>query len=674
MNGVTSASVQVRAPGSWRLSVEPLGGSPDANIASRVSLSPSTGTGNAVVSLTVNPQGLASDPDHQFALRLEASGRTVTRSIVFSFPDVTGYAMRRVDALGGEGLEADQAATLPPSALGVVISAGSAEAGASGQAFSRADVQNQASAATQPADATLRSGPSEQPFSRSLLDAATSPAGTVTLIVGVERAGGTPLQTLGEQAATLGPDSAALRSLSTAVSHIAGATVQGRFDEASLALVEVPATDAENTLRQLRSTPGVRYAELPELIYPLANDEFRHLQWGMDTVGVEQLWPVADGTGITIAILDNGFYPDHPDLQGNIVGQYDAGDQKPTVRATRAECGTHGTHVAGIAAATANNGIGVIGAAPGAGLYLVDLDYETQPGCPMNAVSLVRALDHVVNGGTPLAHIINMSIGTANDLGQGVQDALQAAVNAGIILVGASGNTRCVGGQDTFVPVSYPAAYSQVWAVGATDKFNDRACYSHIGGELFVVAPGGDGFNPGGARDTILSTDHDFASGTHRYGWMEGTSMASPMVAGVVALLKSASPTATNADIRQSIIEGAQDLGAPGRDNLYGHGLIDAVAAYDALTGGAEPPPPPPPPPPVGRMRLIVVGYGTYDLHADGVFTLQNWPTGTVTVIVETDDNDNGVYGEPGEYRGQATVSVQFDAQQTLVVYLDEQE
>ena len=114
----------------------------------------------------------------------------------------------------------------------------------------------------------------------------------------------------------------------------------------------------------------------------------------------------------------------------------------------------------------------------------MDLDYETRPGCPMDSASLIRGLDYVVNGGAPRAQVVNMSIGTPSDLGRATRDALVAAQRAGLVLVGAAGNTQCSGGRDTFVPVSYPAAYPEVWAIGATDPGNGRACYSHVGGEL----------------------------------------------------------------------------------------------------------------------------------------------------------------------------------------------
>ena len=621
MNGVTAATVQVVAPGAWRLQVVSDGG-----FAGRVRLSRASGTGSAVTTLTVDPEGLDPRQRYAFQLRLEAGGDVRTAAVEFSFPDVRGQVL-----LGGPG-----AAALGPAAL-----------------------------APEGELHPLAAAPALYPASVDLAPL-TSAAGTVTLLVGLEAAdrGLAAARLPGEPSAT------ALSSLAATVDGLAGAALQGGFEAAGLAFVEVPAAEVAAAAARLSAAAGVRYVELPVPLYPYSFDEFRGLQWNLDVVGAERLWPVTRGEGVTIAVLDNGFYPDHEDLAANVVGQYDAGDGKSSVRATRAACGTHGTHVAGIAAAVADNGIGVAGAAPGAGLLLVDLDYETRPGCPMDSASLIRGLDYVVNGGAPRAQVVNMSIGTPSDLGRATRDALVAAQRAGLVLVGAAGNTQCSGGRDTFVPVSYPAAYPEVWAIGATDPGNGRACYSHVGGELRFVAPGGDSSYDSGRFDAVYSTDHDPVAGQDTYGWMEGTSMAAPLVSGVVALLWSAVPSATPEELLQALIAGAVDLGDPGRDNLFGYGLVDAPAAFEALTGGSEPPPPPPPPPPSRVVRITVPGYGTHVLDPDGAFTLIDAPLGPLTVVAESDDDGDGVFAEPGEGRGSATVDVEFDADNRVYVEL----
>src|SRR5690606_22574740 len=121
--------------------------------------------------------------------------------------------------------------------------------------------------------------------------------GTVTLIVGLEPAD-RGLATAGLAGP---PSAAAVGSLSMALNGIAGAAVETRFDAAGLMLIEVPAADASNAVARLEATRGVRYVELPVPIYSFSTDQFRHLQWNLDEVEAEQLWPVSDGTGVTIA-------------------------------------------------------------------------------------------------------------------------------------------------------------------------------------------------------------------------------------------------------------------------------------------------------------------------------------------------------------------------------------
>jgi subtilisin family serine protease len=146
---------------------------------------------------------------------------------------------------------------------------------------------------------------------------------------------------------------------------------------------------------------------------------------------------------------------------------------------------------------------------------------------------------------------------------------------------------------------------------------------------------------------------------------MQGTSMASPLVAGVVALLKAAEPGATDEQIREALADSAIDLGATGRDEQFGYGLINPLGAYAALTDST-----PPPPQPGYRVRIRAPDYPDSFLESDGIFTLMNAPMGLLTVTAESDDNGNGVYGEPGEYRGAATIDVRFNQPNTVNIYM----
>lgn len=654
LDGVTTATVQVRAPSAWSLSVE----ASNTALENATTFTPSAGSGDATATLTIDPLGIAPGThDMTVVLQAErASGGTVDvrRAVTFSFPEVEGVVVK----VGSAG-----AAAIDPLAA----------------SFRAIPLATETSAARPTArDGTAGDGAGDEATGEAGRPADDGEAGDVsahfgddgsatTLLVGLEaadpvlRASGAPGR----------PSSRAIDALTRELASLDGASITSRFDEAGLAIVRVPAAAVD--IERLRATPGVRYVERPQQLVPFVNDEFRHAQWNLDRIDAEAAWQVADGSGVTIAVLDTGFYPAHSDLAGNVVGTYDAIDHRPDITVPFDDCGTHGTHVAGVAAAVTDNGIGVAGTAPGAGLLLVDLGDESKVTCPMDTSRLIDGLDYVVNGGSPRAEVVNLSLGTSSDLGMAVRDALIATKNAGVTIVAASGNTQCTGGGDTFDPVSYPAAYPEVLAIGATGAADERACYSHVGGELWLVAPGGNSARRNDTADMILSTVYDFAFDGPDYAYMEGTSMASPAVAAVAAMLKQAVPSATPDEIAQAMADSAEDLGDSGFDYLFGHGMVDAPAALAALTGGPEPEPDPDPEPDPATLYLRVPGYPDSQLDPDGIFTLVDAPIGPLTVTAGSDENGNGVLGDAGEYYGQATLTVDFDQPNQVTVEVEQQ-
>lgn len=426
-----------------------------------------------------------------------------------------------------------------------------------------------------------------------------------------------------------------------------GVSVRSAFARAGV--VTVRAQDAQAAAGRLARLPGVRYVEAPVLLHAASNDPYRSDQWNLDVVQAEQAWPSGDGTGTTIAVIDRGFDPSHPDLQGNVSGTYDAVTGGTDVTVTDPACTAHGTHVAGIAAAVANNGIGIAGVAPGAKLLLVNIGDDTTSNCAMTTTSLIAALAYVTNNGSPLARVVNMSLGSSTALGQGVQDALSAAQSAGIVLVAAAGNDTTT--QPT--PVTYPAAYPQVLAVGATTPTDQIAFYSDRGPNLWVVAPGGGtATGVGSQSDEVLSTWYDLSVSppVPTYHDLEGTSMASPVVAGIAAQLLTERPGATVDQIATALASGATDLGPTGFDDTYGYGLVNAVASKQALTTLSP--------------LLLKTGDGRiFDVVRGVPFTVANLPVGTVTLTAGTDDNGDGTIGDAsGELYGQTTVSVAFNA------------
>ena len=226
----------------------------------------------------------------------------------------------------------------------------------------------------------------------------------------------------------------------------------------------------------------------------------------------------------------------------------------------------HGTHCAGIIAAV-DNDIGVIGVAPEANLYALKILDSKGSGSSSN---LIAAIDWAINTyddgiDSNEIQIISMSLGS--NLGDSaLEEVCSEAYEHGILLVAAAGNDGDVSG--TGDTADYPAAYSSVIAVAATDSNNVRASFSSTGPAMELAAPGVD----------ILSTYWTRRSGS-TYATASGTSMACPHVAGTAALVLYANPTFTNEDVRGKLAQTATDLGTSGRDTLYGFGLVNAMEA-----------------------------------------------------------------------------------------------
>ncbi len=570
MNGTTQATATVSAGTSWSLSTS------DPGI---VSFQPSTGTGDATVTLTVDPTTL-SPGSYTFDATLSAGSDVVHRSVDFSFPDLQGTVTT------ASPLRATPAASTTPFP--------------------------------------------DAPLGRSAAAAAPIPAGPARLLVGVARA--TARGVAGGTLATQAVD---------AVASTPGVTVERRF--AAAGVLSVRADDAATAAARLRAQPGVRYVEAVQRVEPFTNDTYFGDQWNLGVVRAEAAWGTATGAGVRVAVLDHGLDPAHADLAANVAGSYDAvhGTSPATFDSA---CNAHGTHVAGIIAAVADNATGIAGIAHGADLLLVDLG-DHASSCTMDTVSLVAGLDWVTNGGSPRADVINLSLGFDTD-SQAVHDAVTAARDAGITVVAATGNSGAA--------VAYPAAYPEAIAVGATGYASDAAGssvapYSNAGPQVWVVAPGGS--NDGTPSHGVLSTWYT-STADDVYAYEIGTSMASPAVAAVAALMLSTRPGATPQQIAQALADGATDLGPTGRDDASGYGLVDAPAAIAALAGTAPP----------SSWILRVSDGRELTLPANGAFSVPDVPTGSVTLTAGTDENRNGVLGDPGEYYGQVTVDVQFDA------------
>ncbi len=291
--------------------------------------------------------------------------------------------------------------------------------------------------------------------------------------------------------------------------------------------------------------------------------------WGVKKIGSGTVHDGGNtGSGVKVAILDTGIDYSHPDLAANYQGGYDFVNNDADPRDDEG----HGTHVAGTVAA-ADDGQGVVGVAPGAALYALKVLDSSGSG---SFSSIIAALEWCVANGI---QVTNNSYGSSQDPGPLVQQAFDAAQAAGIVNVASAGNSGNPSGKGD--NVGYPARYASTIAVAATDASDARASFSSTGAAVELSAPG------------VGVSSCKLGGGYISYS---GTSMASPHVAGAVALCLAAGQS----DPRGLLATTAVDLGVSGRDAKFGYGRIDLVAA---LIGA---PPPPPPPPPSGALAVSV--------------------------------------------------------------------
>jgi thermitase len=290
------------------------------------------------------------------------------------------------------------------------------------------------------------------------------------------------------------------------------------------------------------------------------------------------------GADVRIAIVDTGIDARQPDLAGKVIAAANF-----TASNTTADLSGHGTHVAGIAAASFNNGIGIAGMAPSARLMdikvlAVDADGQTAGDCADVADGIVWATNHGAN-------VINMSLGSRSPC-HAMALAMDYAYSHGALPIAAAGN-------DASTALNYPAAYDHVVSVAATSAGDQLAGFSNRGaGWVDVAAPGAG----------IVSTLPTYANGTGAidYGYLSGTSMAAPVVSGIAALIWAQMPVGqANRDVEARIFASAEPVAGTGTDWRYG--LVDACRAVTAdapLCSPLAPPAPgtPAPTPPPSQV------------------------------------------------------------------------
>ena len=405
---------------------------------------------------------------------------------------------------------------------------------------------------------------------------------------------------------------AALKSATGAVpSSVRGAPLALRHERRMAVGAEVVSTsrkldrvEAESLMRQLAANPNVEYVEVDQLLQHALtpNDPRYSQQWGYfnATGGIraDQAWDVSTGSGVVIAVLDTGS-TSHSDLNANTIAGYDmisdatVGGDGNGRDSNPADPGDyyggnssswHGTHVAGTVAARTNNGVGVAGTAFNARISHVRVLGRGGGYTSDIADGIIWASGGSVSG-VPAnqnpAEVINLSLGGQGSCGSATQNAINGAVSRGTTVVVAAGNSNMN------VSGFTPANCSNVIAVAATDQNGSRASFSNYGTGIDISAPGV------GIMSTLNSGST--TPGSESYASYNGTSMAAPHVAGVVALMQSAaSSPLTPAQIESIIKSTARPL--PGScSGGCGAGIINAKAAVDAVSGGGGPGPGPGP-------------------------------------------------------------------------------
>lgn len=323
-----------------------------------------------------------------------------------------------------------------------------------------------------------------------------------------------------------------------------------------------------------------------------ANDRCAGAQWGLTAIKAPEAWRTSRGSGVVVAVIDTGADFRHPDLRARLVrapGSNVLANTASRCPFQAAQTGArrsrriaqddngHGTHVAGTVAAATGNRIGVAGVAPAARVLPVKVLDRAGSGEDRD---VARGICFAVRHG---AKVINLSLGhdpvssiVIEGSGSDTSRAVRYAYRRGAAVIIAAGN-------DAFPACDFPASEAKALCVGAVDRNGFKATYSNFGLSLGVVAPGGAGSLMCDNEDvwsTILASRKQ-ECGQDGYEPLAGTSMATPHVSGVAALViaRLGRGRATPKVVYDRLRSTAEDLGTPGADPFFGYGLVDAQRA-----------------------------------------------------------------------------------------------
>ncbi len=395
---------------------------------------------------------------------------------------------------------------------------------------------------------------------------------------------------------------------------VATARVRTIATGADVMRLERRLTEAElqDFMQTLAANAQVEYVEEDRLMTALLTptDTRYNEQWhyyeANGGLNLPAAWDITTGTGVTVAVLDTGYRP-HPDLAANIVGGYDfisdsfvgndgngrdSNPQDPGDWTTAGQCqpgegptnsSWHGTHVAGTIAAVTNNSNGVAGVAFGARVVPVRVLGRCGGYTSDIADGIIWASGGAVNGAPAnpnAARIINMSLGGRGACDTTTQNAINLARSRGTTIVVAAGNSNANASGAS------PANCSGVITVAATNRNGGKAYYSNFGAIVDVAAPGGDVRS--GTANGVLSTLNSGTTtpGSNTYAFYQGTSMATPNVAGVVALMLSVNSALTPNEVESRLKASTRAFRAT--CSQCGTGIVNALAAVNAAGGGGS--------------------------------------------------------------------------------------
>jgi len=361
-----------------------------------------------------------------------------------------------------------------------------------------------------------------------------------------------------------------------------------------------------------------------------SNDEYYEFQWALQMIGANLAWDKATGSGVVVAVVDTPIDGKHPDLEGRFVTGYDPGDATHT--ATEIPPNTdyedplnpdddHGTHVAGIIAAIKDNGEGIVGLAYNAKIMPILIfrgkdnhDGRYYVGDEYVADAIIWAVDHG-------ADVLSNSWGGPG-YSQTLKNAIDYALKNNVVFVAAAGNDHAY--QHWF----YPSAYPGVIGVAASTAGDEIAYFSSRGDYVSVAAPGVNIIS----CIPVGSASSDGVYG-RPYAYWSGTSMATPYVSALAALIKEKYPNTTPYQIRKMIEDSAMDIDEPGYDYASGYGRINADYALDKDPGFYG-----------SSTKLVVKVYGhTGSFPVARAYVSLTRETG-VNYYAKTDDNGEAVF------------------------------